>query len=363
MLSGWFVRIMSPQRVASLLMGLAMLALSGHSWAQITCTGTSNAYTISMPASVAVSRDATAGTLLTGWFSSPAVTNWYSCNGNASNSSSGTGFKPLSLTLSGVMVTANGVSTTVFNTNVPGVGVAVQFRIYTNACGWNGSWLNLGTPGTQFPSSWYGGSCNGSGLGTDGGQAQAALVTTGQVTPGITSGGTLFQAAGFMQSPGSGSFTQISPGLQSFSLTPTAITVLACVTPNVLVPMGSHRANEFTGVGSGTTTVPVSINLNSCPGGMNSIQYRIDAVTSVVNSAQSVVALDSNSTATGIGVQLMNSAGTAAFPLSSYQSLSGYNRATGGNYTVNLKARYYQAAASISPGLANASMTFTMQYQ
>ncbi|WP_233835465.1 fimbrial protein [Paraburkholderia sp. ZP32-5] len=34
-----------------------------------------------------------------------------------------------------------------------------------------------------------------------------------------------------------------------------------------------------------------------------------------------------------------------------------------GSYTVPLKAAYYQTAASVMPGTANAVMTFTMTYQ
>ena len=137
----------------------------------------------------------------------------------------------------------------------------------------------------------------------------------------------------------------------------------ACQTPDVRVPLGRWPQTTFTGIGSSSGTRPVSISLNSCAAGMNSITYRIDPVTTVVNAAQSVVALDASSSATGVGVQLLDSTGTQPFPLQTWTTFTGYNAATGGSYTIPLKARYYQTAATVAPGLANTSMTFTMQYQ
>lgn len=141
------------------------------------------------------------------------------------------------------------------------------------------------------------------------------------------------------------------------------VTVLSCITPNVTVPMGTHNKSELKGVGTGTAAVSFNLSLNSCPAGMNNIKYEIDPATTVVGSATNgVVTLDATSTATGVGVQLQNNAGTA-FPLGSLQTISGYNSTTGGNYTIPLKARYYQTGATVGPGTANTSMTFTMNYQ
>lgn len=95
---------------------------------------------------------------------------------------------------------------------------------------------------------------------------------------------------------------------------------------------------------------------------MNAIQYRIDPVTAVLNSAQSVVALDGSSLASSVGVQLLD-ANDAVFPLSTYKSFAGYDKANGGNFSIPFKARYYQTASTVKPGTANSSMTFTMNYQ
>jgi len=139
----------------------------------------------------------------------------------------------------------------------------------------------------------------------------------------------------------------------------------ACQTPDVLVQLGSHSPSEFKGVGTFTGSTSFNIALNSCPAGLGAvlqpaIQYRIDPVTTVVNSAQSVVALSAGSSATGVGVQLLDNAG-AVLPLSKLKTFSGYNSG-GGNFTIPLKARYYQTDSNVGAGTANTTMTFTMTY-
>ncbi|MBP0591325.1 type 1 fimbrial protein [Paraburkholderia sp. LEh10] len=136
---------------------------------------------------------------------------------------------------------------------------------------------------------------------------------------------------------------------------------LTCTTPDIPVQLGTHYPSELPSVGSTTTAVPFNIGLNDCPAGMNGILYEIDPVTSVVDSAQSVVALDSSSTATGVGVQLLDGTGTV-FPLGTAKPFSAYNPGTGGSYTIPLQARYYRTG-TLTPGPANSSMTVTMTYQ
>jgi major type 1 subunit fimbrin (pilin) len=44
-------------------------------------------------------------------------------------------------------------------------------------------------------------------------------------------------------------------------------------------------------------------------------------------------------------------------------TLTSYSKTTGGSYTIPLTAAYYQTAASVTAGSANAVLTFTMTYQ
>ncbi|MCS4233081.1 fimbrial protein [Stenotrophomonas sp. BIGb0135] len=159
-----------------------------------------------------------------------------------------------------------------------------------------------------------------------------------------------------------------------------------CSTPDVLVNLGTHPMTALAGVGTGTAWVDVPVRLNNCPafharslsgtyndrgqatqGGMaNTLQYRVDPVTAIVNTAQSVMALQPdgvNQTATGIGIQVGTSTlvpvgfGTprnAGLPL---------NQVDGSSYTLLLKARYYQTGATPTSGQANGAATITLVYQ
>ncbi|WP_273995478.1 fimbrial protein [Burkholderia sp. FERM BP-3421] len=329
--------------------------------ATVSCTGTAQTVTLSMPSSVTVPRDAAVGTVLTSWISTAATTNFYSCT--ASNSSpSGMLFDPMSLTKASMTVTGpNSVAYTVWNTNVPGVGIAIGVRTYANGCGWQ-PWFDLGrAPSGTFPSPWVGSSCNQNGSVTNGGQAQVALVKTGPITAGTVTGGVLFQGASATAQTSTYTISTSNP--VSYSLTQTIVNVAACTTPNVTVTMGSYMQSAFKGIGSTSTPAKAfNVAVNACPTGLNSIQYQFIPVNAVLDATNGVLALSSGSTATGIGLQLKDGSGNPLKYNTQY-TLTSYSKTTGGSYTIPLTAAYYQTAASVTPGSANAVLTFTMTYQ
>ncbi|VWD43911.1 type-1 fimbrial protein subunit A [Burkholderia lata] len=353
-------------RLAFWLLTLAVLMLglgARTAFAQsASCSGPAQTVTISMPASVTVPRDAVNGTMLTAWISSPAINNYYSCTVSGS-AFSGMVFEPLSMTKSGLTVTGSKrPAYTVWNTNVPGVGVAIGVNSIVNGCGPQ-NWLDLGTPTPPFPGPWVGNACNANGSVTNGGQTEVALVKTGPITAGMVAGGVLFEGASTTGSTFSGPYTVATSGHVSFSLTTTTVSVASCTTPDVTVNMGSHMQSEFTGIGSTTKqAVAVNVAVNACPIGLNSILYEFDPVNAVLDATNGVLALSSSSTATGIGLQLKDGSGNALKYNTPY-TLTSYSKSTGGSYTIPLTARYYQTAASVTAGSANAVLTFTMTYQ
>ncbi|WGS47927.1 pilus assembly protein (plasmid) [Burkholderia sp. JSH-S8] len=348
--------------LAVLVLGLGSRAAFAQS---ASCSGTAQTVPVSMDSSVTVPRDAAIGTVLTKWASTTPTTNFYTCTTSGS-AFSGMVFEPLSMTKAGMTVTRNGVAYTVWKTNVPGVGVAIGVRSYVNGCGWQ-AWLDLGTPTPPSPSPWAGWSCNKNSTGgsvTNGGQAEVALVKTGAITAGTVTGGVLFEGASTTGGANSnGPFTVATSGHVSYSLTSTIINVAACTTPNVTVNMGSTMQSAFKGIGS-STTPPVAVNVavNACPSGLTSIQYQFNPVNAVLDSTNGVLALSSDSTASGIGLQLKDNSGNALKYNTQY-TLTSYNTSTGGSYTIPLKAAYYQTSATVKPGSANAVLTFTMTYQ
>lgn len=182
------------------------------------------------------------------------------------------------------------------------------------------------------------------------------LIVTGPVSPGTITSSNLPQAR--MTIDG-------SPVIYNLT-TSGSVTIVAqsCTTPNVLVNLGIHSISEFPPTAGPINTTPVSFNiqLNSCSPGMSSIKYTIDATTPITNPSQGVVALNSGSTANGIGVRVTDS-NNIRIQYGTPYTLSSYLTA-GGNYTIPLKAAYYRTGtAPIQPGSANTSLTFTMLYQ
>ncbi|MGG7949498.1 fimbrial protein [Klebsiella aerogenes] len=130
------------------------------------------------------------------------------------------------------------------------------------------------------------------------------------------------------------------------------------VTTNpVNVSMGDHDKNEFSGVGTTTGWVNFDIGL-TCDIGAR-INVRIDAAADESAGAQGVMQLDSGG-ASGVGIQLHYRPDDAVVQ---YGQERFYWQSVYGDDIVQLKARYYQTAGTITPGAANATATFTLTYK
>ena len=339
--------------LASLLAGIALMTVSSGAWALATCTGSAQAVTLSMPATITVPRDATVGTPLSAWVTTPATTNWWRCSSTVKEFI-GVGFGAL-MTGSGATFIDGSVTYSVFNTSLPGVGIVMGYKTYTNGCGWtpvqlpNWSMSSDGTPAGIL--------CNNSRLVNDnGGQLLVRLVKSGPITAGTVSAVPIARAL----LGANGAWNYAWP--ITFSTTPTRVMVLSCVTPDVQVPLGPHLVSELGGGKTFTSSTAFKIALNNCPTGMTSVSYQIDALTTILISSASVVALDSRSSAVGVGVQLLDGSGNV-FPLGTPKVFSSYSNASGGNLTIPLQARYYRTGSTVTGGIANTAMTFTMTYQ
>ncbi|WP_196251549.1 fimbrial protein [Cupriavidus necator] len=100
------------------------------------------------------------------------------------------------------------------------------------------------------------------------------------------------------------------------------------VTPDVTVHMGMYQRSEFSVLGSTTAPTSFRISVNNCPSGINTVRYQLDAVTTILNASNSVVALDSASTAGGVGLQILDDAGNP-HPLGTLRAVPGYSPAGG----------------------------------
>lgn len=122
------------------------------------------------------------------------------------------------------------------------------------------------------------------------------------------------------------------------------------------INLGSHPASEFSGAGSATEKVGVPVEL-SCPSAGTVVNLSVSATA--MNAAEGVIKLNSGSTATGIGVQLLRPDG---LPLS-LDSTIRLGKSTFGDNIFTLFARYRQQGNSVTSGTADAQATLTMSYQ
>ena len=257
-----------------------------------------------------------------------------------------------------------------YETGVPGIGVAI----------WKAS--------DVFPFSQSSPNCGG-------GTAYCifnfspifdiTIIKIGPVSPGVIQGVNLPTAA-LDVTPGGVAMMRItfSGSIQ--------IVAQTCTTPDVTVPLGEHLVREFTGQNSATSWRDFSIRLQNCPAFYGATSYlRVDdsatgfkesnrsltantlgfslaPTTAILDAARGIVALSPTSSgpaaATGVGVQVANTSNTPVLYNTVMPSGITPTAVDGASYSIPLRARYIQTgSAAPTPGPANTSMMFTINYQ
>lgn len=136
---------------------------------------------------------------------------------------------------------------------------------------------------------------------------------------------------------------------------------------NKSVALGSYSVSKSSGLGSGigqsSNMIPFDIQLNceSLLSGSFDVMMQLDGDAVSGLSDIGVIALNSSSTASGVGVQILNEnqqpvALASPFNVASYPLSAAL-------ITVPLYARYYQIKESVGAGSANAVATYTISYQ
>lgn len=157
--------------------------------------------------------------------------------------------------------------------------------------------------------------------------------------------------------------------LRPFTLETTGMSLVvpSCETPDVIVDMGSYDLSEFSDKNSNSTPRRFNIKLNNCPAGIKKVNYRFatTAAAPAIDSNQGVISLNSNSTASGIALQILDSK-QDPINLNLTHVFNDYNN-SGGSFEIPLFARYYKKKetygdASIKAGSANSEVIFIMSY-
>lgn len=260
----------------------------------------------------------------------------------------------------------------VYQTGVPGIGIAIWYA--GNALPFTGNGTNCG------------GGVNACVWNIQGTLAfDISFIKIGEVSPGTIQGAQLPTVDQRWQSSNNIELSRVN-----FS---GAINIVSrtCSTPDVSVPMGTYRLNEFSGKNSFTPWKDFSIALNNCPafhgyyqgtgprwlsdGSSNNLdsrknnvlQVRLDPTRAAITPNLGIMSLNPSApgedpAATGVGLQVADSHG-APLPLATLRASGITPRAVeGASYTIPLKARYIQTEDSLTAGPANATATFTINY-
>lgn len=248
----------------------------------------------------------------------------------------------------------------VYNTGIAGLGVRYTFSSptcnATNVVLANGS-VTLSCPVT--------GSLNGSRIPFDA-NVSATLVVTGATKAGATNLTTAPAVGITYRTSDGGSQSWVQTPLYSGSATGTLVQATCSVTQAnvaVLLPTANTRAFS-SGAGTVAASQPFSLLFTCSAGAKVSV-----TLTDNVNPANrsNTLQLSADSTAQGIGIQIVNSTGSpvsygpdSALPGNANQWLIGDS--PNGVLQVPLTARYI-STGTVKAGKVKALATFTMSYQ
>lgn len=296
------------------------------------------AFNITLPATATIPRDAPVGTVL--------------AQGSANFTFNSAAPSGVHCTSAATAVYANligGASTNgVMPTSLSGVGFTVQT---------NGTAINSGT--VSLPATFFTTGCGNTTVcyGYLGGPITVALVKTGPIT------GTQVFPAGQVLSLTVGGIVAATVSVAN----PVQVMGQTCTvtTPSVSVSLGTVASKTFTSVGSSSTPTSFQIGLN-CTGVTTNVGITFTDATNPGN-ATSTLSLTDDSSATGVGIQILYSGSPVQYGADSSvagnagQVMLGSINDTSQN--LNFSGRYVQTGSAVTAGTADGIATFTMSYQ
>ncbi|MNQ88442.1 Type-1 fimbrial protein, A chain precursor [compost metagenome] len=194
-------------------------------------------------------------------------------------------------------------------------------------------------------------------------ESYITLIKTGPIAPGpqTFNGAELF----------SGRFSGI-PG-KSFSAGLSGTVVQAHCGSNTVsadpVQLGEWDQQDFTGTGYTTAAIPFNITLSNCEAdGSNiniataNIRFEDASAIPFVTSFPGVFGLTPDSTARGIGIQILKGDGSTPMELNTEVPLKPISAS---GTVLDFTARFYQTEPSLDvhPGIAKGALNFTLTYK
>jgi major type 1 subunit fimbrin (pilin) len=138
----------------------------------------------------------------------------------------------------------------------------------------------------------------------------------------------------------------------------SACTVVNSVASPLDVQLGKVTKSAFTQAGDKTAATKFTLQLTGCPDTVSSATVKFDGTS--VNGDNSILALTQGAgVATGVGIQLSDDSNTV-LPL--FAASKAYSLKSTGTNSLDFVARYISTAADVTPGLANATANFSINY-
>lgn len=254
----------------------------------------------------------------------------------------------------------------IFQTNVPGVGIAVEL-----VSPYNGGFENQftpTTPGTLPPFEAYNDWTRFvSAIDFDTVGLRGSLIKIGPISPGVhTITGILYK----------GSFTPDLPNAYTVAFHGTVRQAQCSLDPtnpvsDSPVKLGSWITDDFSEPVSTTAAVPFHINLLNCednPGqdryGYSTAHIQLEGSggSTIIDADLGLFSLTTDSTAAGVGIQMLAADGLTPVKLGTPVPIARI--APSGATQLNLAARYRRlpSGAIVRPGNARGALNFTITY-
>lgn len=142
----------------------------------------------------------------------------------------------------------------------------------------------------------------------------------------------------------------------------TAACAVSNESANQTVKLGQYRSASLKAAGDVTTKIPFSISLNDCDSTVAKTAAVSFSGPSEDGNLLAVNASGSNTdAASGVGIELLDSANKVIKV--NGEEFASSQKITDGKITLDFFARYKSTADTVTPGQANATATFKVQYQ
>lgn len=147
---------------------------------------------------------------------------------------------------------------------------------------------------------------------------------------------------------------------QSGGVTFTASTCsVSSGSQNMTVTLPPVATSALGAVGATAGTTRFGINLTGCRSNLG-VSATLSPGTPSAGVNGVITSITGTNYATGVGIQILKS--DALTPVT-FNNAFSVGTTSGTNYTFDLYARYYQTATSVTPGMIQATATYTLTYQ